>query len=88
MLALSRRMMRVIGINLTFSLALNLAAIFLAMGGLLSPVAGALVHNAGSVLVTVHSALLHWHEKNTRENAGRPLTSTGAGRNVSPSIEG
>ena len=87
MLALSRRMMRVIRINLTFSLALNFAAIFLAMGGLLSPVAGALVHNAGSVLVIVHSALLlHWQEKNAQKSAGRPLTSTGAGRNVNPSI--
>lgn len=87
MLALSRRMMRVIRINLTFSLALNFAAIFLAMGGLLSPVAGALVHNAGSVLVIVHSALLlHWQEKNVQKSAGRPLTSTGAGRNVNPSI--
>ena len=64
-LLLSRRMMRVIGINLTFSLALNFAAILLAMAGLLSPVPGALIHNAGSVLVIVHSALLlRWHEKN------------------------
>lgn len=87
MLALSRRMMRVICINLTFSLALNFAAIFLAMGGLLSPVAGALVHNAGSVLVIVHSALLlRWQEKNARKSTGCPLTSTGAGRNVNPSI--
>ena len=87
MLALSRRMMRVICINLTFSLVLNFAAIFLAMGGLLSPVAGALVHNAGSVLVIVHSALLlRWQEKNARKSTGRPLTSTGAGRNVNPSI--
>ena len=62
--ALSRRMMRTISINLGFSLLLNFAAIFLAMAGLLSPVAGALVHNAGSVLVIVHSALLlHWQRQ-------------------------
>ncbi|WP_367926061.1 heavy metal translocating P-type ATPase [uncultured Ruthenibacterium sp.] len=58
LLALSRRMMTVIRINLSFSMALNFVAVALAMTGLLNPVAGALVHNAGSVLVIVHSALL------------------------------
>ena len=33
-------------------------AIALAITGVLNPVVGALVHNAGSVLVIVHSALL------------------------------
>ena len=62
--ALARRMMRTITCNLGFSLLLNFAAIFLAMGGLLSPVSGALVHNAGSVLVIVNSALLlHWQAR-------------------------
>ncbi|MEA5016999.1 MAG: cation-transporting P-type ATPase, partial [Candidatus Limiplasma sp.] len=33
----------------------------LAMTGMLTPVVGALVHNAGSVLVIIHSAfLLKW----------------------------
>ena len=58
LVALARRMMTVIRINLTFSMALNFLAVALAMTGLLNPVAGALVHNAGSVLVIVHSALL------------------------------
>ena len=44
--------------NLTFSMALNFVAIVLAMTGILNPVVGALVHNAGSVLVIVNSALL------------------------------
>ena len=62
--ALSRRMMRTITLNLSFSMILNFAAIFLAMGGLLSPVLGALVHNAGSVLVIINSALLlNWRHK-------------------------
>ena len=62
--SLARRMMRTITCNLGFSLLLNFAAIFLAMGGLLSPVSGALVHNAGSVLVIVNSALLlHWQAR-------------------------
>lgn len=62
--ALARRMMRTITLNLSFSMILNFAAIFLAMGGLLSPVLGALVHNAGSVLVIINSALLlNWRHK-------------------------
>ena len=61
LLALSRRMMTTIKINLTFSMVLNFAAILLAMTGILNPVVGALVHNAGSVLVIIHSAfLLKW----------------------------
>ena len=58
LLALSQRMMTTIKLNLTFSMALNFAAIALAITGILNPVVGALVHNAGSVLVIVNSALL------------------------------
>lgn len=58
LLALSRRMMTIIRLNLAFSMALNLVAIVLAMTGVLNPVVGALVHNAGSVLVILNSALL------------------------------
>lgn len=59
--ALSKRMMRTIKTNLTFSMLLNFVAIVLAMTGILNPVVGALVHNAGSVLVIVNSAvLLKW----------------------------
>ena len=47
-----------IKINLTFSMMLNFIAITFAIMGLLGPVIGALVHNAGSVLVITNSALL------------------------------
>lgn len=64
LIALSKRMMRTIKSNLTFSMGLNFAAIILAITGLLGPVAGALVHNAGSVLVIINSAfLLKWKYK-------------------------
>lgn len=64
LLRLSKRMMRVIKYNLTFSMALNFLAIILAMTGVLNPVVGALVHNAGSVFVIVHSAfLLRWRKR-------------------------
>lgn len=51
-------MMSTIKLNLTFSMGLNFLAIALAITGLLGPVIGALVHNAGSVLVILNSALL------------------------------
>ena len=62
--ALSRRMMLTIKCNLSFSMGLNFVAIVLAMTGILNPVIGALVHNAGSVLVIINSALLlKWRKK-------------------------
>ena len=39
-------------------MGLNFLAIVLAITGILNPVVGALVHNAGSVAVIIHSALL------------------------------
>lgn len=46
------------------SLALNFIAIVLAITGILNPVIGALVHNAGSVLVIINSAfLLNWRNR-------------------------
>ena len=66
LLRLSRRMMTTIKYNLTFSMALNFAAILLAITGILNPVVGALVHNAGSVLVIVNSArLLGFRQRGT-----------------------
>lgn len=58
LIALSRRMMATIRINMALSMGLNAIAIVLAMAGVLGPVIGALVHNAGSVLVISNSALL------------------------------
>lgn len=58
LIALSRRMMTTIKLNMSFSMALNFLAITLAIIGTLGPVVGALVHNAGSVLVIANSALL------------------------------
>lgn len=58
LLALSKRMMITIKYNLAFSMGLNFLAIALAIPGILNPVLGALVHNCGSVLVIINSALL------------------------------
>ena len=64
LIALSHRMMTTITLNMTFSMTLNFIAIILAMTGTLDPVVGALIHNAGSVLVITNSALLlKWRKK-------------------------
>ena len=64
LIALSRRMMTTIKCNLSFSMGLNFLAIVLAISGILNPVVGALVHNAGSVAVIINSALLlKWKRK-------------------------
>lgn len=44
-------------------MTLNFAAIILAITGILNPVVGALVHNAGSVLVIINSSLLLTYRK-------------------------
>ncbi len=52
------------GYVFTVSMTLNFVAIVLAITGILNPVIGALVHNAGSVIVIINSAfLLGWHKK-------------------------
>lgn len=64
LLALSKRMMHTIKLNLIFSMILNFIAVMLAMLGVLTPIPGALVHNAGSVFVILNSArLLKWQLK-------------------------
>lgn len=74
LIALSKRMMRTIKLNITFSLTLNFIAIVLAIIGTLNPDVGALVHNAGSVLVITNSALLlKW-----RRTASQSFASAGA----------
>lgn len=64
LIALAKRMMVTIKCNLSFSVALNFVAIILAITGILNPVVGALVHNAGSIMVIINSALLlRWKKK-------------------------
>lgn len=58
LLYLSKKMMTKIRYNLAFSIVLNFIAIMLAISGILNPVMGALVHNAGSIFVIINSSLL------------------------------
>ena len=55
---LSQRVLSTINLNILLSLFINLVAIVLASVGMLGPVMGALVHNAGSVLVVIISGRL------------------------------
>ena len=58
MLSLSKRTLRTIAFNITLSLSISFAAIFLSATGLINAVWGALLHNASSVLVCLNSALI------------------------------
>ncbi len=65
LIAISKRMMITIKLNMSFSMLLNFIAIVLAITGVLNPVVGALVHNAGSIIVIINSALLlRWKRRN------------------------
>lgn len=64
LMTLSQKTMRTIRVNIFMSQALNAVAVVLAMTGIMGPVAGALVHNVGSVAVIISSAmLLNFNEK-------------------------
>lgn len=56
---LSRSTVNTIKGNITASMCINLVAVTLSALGLLNPITGALVHNAGSVLVVLNAALLY-----------------------------
>ncbi len=63
---LSKATIRLIKLNITLSMAINFIAIVLSVLGVLGPISGALVHNAGSVLVVLNAALLY-DRKYTRD---------------------
>lgn len=56
---LSVACVRLIKLNISISMGINAVAIALSVLGLLTPVTGALVHNAGSLLVVLNAALLY-----------------------------
>lgn len=58
---LSRRMTAVIKINIALSFALNFAAVAAGAAGLLTPMWGAVMHNAGSILVVGLAASLRFY---------------------------
>ncbi len=56
---LSNATLKTIKFNITLSMAINFVAIVMSVLALLNPITGALVHNAGSVLVVLNAALLY-----------------------------
>ena len=56
---LARTTLSTIKFNITASMCINALAVTLSVLGLLNPVTGALVHNAGSSLVVLNAALLY-----------------------------
>lgn len=56
---LSNATIKTIKVNITASMVINFVAIVLSVLGLLNPITGALVHNAGSVLVVLNAARLY-----------------------------
>ena len=66
LLGLAKKVIRTIHVNLALALLLNFVAIILAVLGIIDPIVGALIHNVGSVLVIMNSALLlGWKYKQT-----------------------
>jgi P-type E1-E2 ATPase len=56
---LSNATLRTIKFNIALSMTINFIAIILSVAAVLNPITGALVHNAGSVLVVLNAALLY-----------------------------
>jgi heavy metal translocating P-type ATPase len=56
---LSNSTLKTIKGNITASMCINFVAVTMSVMGLLNPITGALVHNAGSVLVVLNAALLY-----------------------------
>ncbi len=59
LMRLAKATVKTVRISIILSLAINLLAIVLSFFSLLNPTTGALVHNAGSVLVILFAALLY-----------------------------
>ncbi|MBR6205160.1 MAG: cation-translocating P-type ATPase [Candidatus Methanomethylophilaceae archaeon] len=66
LLRLSRRSVKTIAAGLAMSMCVNIAGTALAMGGLIGPAAGALIHNGGSLAVVLLTASLLWSPDLTR----------------------
>ena len=56
---LSNAVIESITVNISLAMGINFVAIILSMLGIMGPISGALVHNAGSVLVILNAALLY-----------------------------
>lgn len=79
LIAIAKKTVKTIKINIAFAMILNICAMALAISGDLGPVEGALIHNIGSVVVVLHSLTLlryNYSTKNLKENKKLGLTKT------------
>ena len=67
LIAISRKTIETINLNIAFSLSLNFIAMILAFLGILNPIAGALVHNIGSVIVIAYSGILVYYKPSLKD---------------------
>ena len=58
LIGMARKTIRTISISIAFALTINIAAMALAILGMLNPIEGALIHNIGSVIVIIYSTTL------------------------------
>ena len=56
---LSNKTLKTIKFNIAISLIINIVAVFLSTLGLLNPLIGAIIHNAGSLIVILNATLLY-----------------------------
>ena len=58
LIGIARKTIKTINLSISFALILNVAAMGLAISGMLNPIEGALIHNIGSVIVIIYSSTL------------------------------
>lgn len=68
LIKISRKTIKIININIAFSLVLNITAMILAILGIVNPISGALIHNIGSVIVIIYSATLIKYNSEKKES--------------------
>ena len=84
LIAMAKKTMKTININIAFAMILNIGAMTLAILGMLGPIEGALIHNIGSVIVVLHSlTLLNYNFQRKRKSANEKL---GASKSLNKSI--
>ncbi|OGR16677.1 MAG: copper-translocating P-type ATPase [Desulfobacterales bacterium GWB2_56_26] len=66
LIALGRRMLFIIKLNIAFGLVFNLVSVLAGASGLITPIMGAVVHNVGSVLVVLSSASIGFFKDDSR----------------------
>lgn len=59
LLRLARKTLRTIHANIAVALGLNIAGVLLSLVGYLTPVTGAIVHNAGAILIALYAMYLY-----------------------------